>query len=211
MYSLGLPRLVLLPLAAVSVMALAQALPPTPVPAGAAYLATALLPAEHGRKLKVSSPAFAEGSDIPFANTGYRGNVFPGLSWSKGPRGTRSYVAVLQDADGLMGNDIILHWTTYNIPAATTKLPVGMTEPPRGAVAGPNRHGPGQGYLGPKTGPGPKHRYPFQVFALDIVLPAGPGLTWPALKDAMRGHVLASGQTVGLGRFDPTAPATPPR
>lgn len=196
---------------AVSTTTFAQALPPSPVAAGAEYVLIKLLPAKHGRKLRVSSPAFAEGGDVPFENTGYRGNTFPGLSWSKGPKGTRSYVAVLQDVDGLMGGDVVLHWTMYNIPGTVTALAPGMVAPPPGAEAGPNRHGPGQGYLGPRTGPGRKHRYPFQIFALDTVLPVDPGLSWTALKGAMRGHVLASGQTIGLGQLDPTAPPGPPR
>ena len=198
-------------LVATSGTVFAQALPPSPVAAGAAFVAIGLLPASDGQKLKVSSPAFAEGGDVPFENTGYRGNVFPGLKWSKGPRGTKSYVTLLQDADGLMGGkDVILHWTMYNIPANVTSLATGMTTPPPGAVAGPNRNGTSQGYLGPRTGPGRKHRYPFQVFALDTVIPSEPALTWAALKEAMTGHVLASGQTVGLGQLDPTAPPGPP-
>ena len=192
--------------------ALAEAPPPTPVAAGAAYVAIGLLPARGGARLKVSSPAFAEGGDVPFENTGWRGNVFPGLTWSRGPTGTRSYVALLQDADGLLGgNDAILHWTMYDIPAEVTTLAPGMTAPPPGAVAGPNRNGASGRYLGPRTGAGPKHRYPFQVFALDVTIPADPALSWPALKAAMAGHVLASGQTVGLGQLDPTAaPGAPP-
>lgn len=197
--------------AAVATTAAGQVLPPSPVAAGAAYVAIELLPAKGGKRLKVSSPAFPDGGDVPFANTGYRGSVFPGLNWSRGPRGTRSYVAVLQDADGLMGGkDVILHWTMYNIPAAVTRLAPGMTSPPAGAMAGPNRNGASQGFLGPRTGPGRKHRYPFQVFALDTMIPADPALNWTALKAAMKDHVLASGQTVGLGRIDPTAPPGPP-
>ena len=191
--------------------ALAQAPPPTPVPAGAAYVAIGLFPARSGGRLAVSSPGFAEGRDIPFEYTGWRANTFPGLSWSKGPPGTRSYVALLQDADGLLGgNDAILHWTMYDIPPEVTSLRLGMTAPPPGAMAGPNRNGPAKGYLGPRTGAGPKHRYPFQVFALDIVIPADPDISWAALKAAMKDHVLASGQTVGLGQLDPTAAPGPP-
>ena len=186
-----------------------KASPPKPVAAGATFVGTAVFPAK--RQLKVSSPAFADGGDVPFENTGWRANTFPGLSWTKGPAGTKSYVALLQDADGLMGgNDAILHWTMYNIPANVTSLPAGMTAPPPGAAAGPNRNGPSLGYLGPRTGAGAKHRYPFQVFALNTVIKADPKLSWVDLKAAMRGHVLASGQTVGLGQLDWTAPQGPP-
>jgi hypothetical protein len=39
-------------------------------------------PPKEGAHLSVSSPAFTDGADIPFENTQYRGNVFPGLAWS---------------------------------------------------------------------------------------------------------------------------------
>src|SRR5579872_4819274 len=87
-------------IAATAGVARAEAPPPAPVEAGAAYVAIGLLPAKGGAKLTVSSPAFADGGDVPFENTGWRANIFPGLTWSKGPPGTRSYVTVLQDADG---------------------------------------------------------------------------------------------------------------
>ena len=49
-----------------------------------------LMPAK--AKLKVTTPAFKEGEQIPFEYTQYRTNTFPGLSWSKGPKATKSYV-----------------------------------------------------------------------------------------------------------------------
>ena len=57
--------------------AAAQAPPPVEPARGAPYLVYATHPAKGGAKLSVSSPAFQAGSDIPFENTQYRGNVFP--------------------------------------------------------------------------------------------------------------------------------------
>jgi para-nitrobenzyl esterase len=189
----------------------AQAPPPPAVEAGAAHLAMTLIPAKGGAKLTVSSPAFRAGGDIPFENTQYRGNVFPGLSWSQGPAGTKSYVVIMQDTDAVVRGDAILHWTMYNIPAATTSLAAGMSQPPAGALYGPNIRGAAQAYMGPRTPPGPKHRYHLQVFALNTTLPADPAMTFDALKTAMAGHVLASGEVVGLGQADPNAPPPAPR
>jgi phosphatidylethanolamine-binding protein (PEBP) family uncharacterized protein len=69
--------------------------------------------------------------------------------------------------------------------------------------------------MGPHTPPGPKHHYHFQVFALDQVIPPDPALGYDALAAAMSGHVLASGELIGLGQADPNAaprqpPAAPP-
>src|ERR1700678_387940 len=75
---------------------------------GAAQLALATVPAKGTVRLTVESPAFKDGGDIPFENTQYRGNVFPGLSWSKGPQGTQYYVVIMQDTDAVVRGDAIL-------------------------------------------------------------------------------------------------------
>jgi para-nitrobenzyl esterase len=185
--------------------------PPNATEAAGDHLVLALIAAKDGGKLTVSSPAFKDGGDIPFENTQYRGNVFPGLKWSKGPKGTQSYVVIMQDTDALVRGDAILHWTLYDVPATVTQLDAGMTAPPAGASYGPNIRGPNHEYMGPRTPAGPKHRYHLQVFALDTTIPIDPQLSFDALKTALTGHVLASGQTIGLGQVDPTAPPPAPR
>ncbi|HEY3888233.1 MAG TPA: YbhB/YbcL family Raf kinase inhibitor-like protein [Caulobacteraceae bacterium] len=181
---------------------------------GAALLARATLTAKTNLKLTVTSPAFKTGGDIPFENTSYRGNIFPGLAWTKGPYGTRTYAVIMQDDDALPRGAPVLHWTMYDIPASVTKLDAGMTAPPAGASKGPNMMGPNHGYLGPLTPPGPRRHYHFQVFALDKTIAPAPVPSYAALTGAMQGHVLASGELVGLARVDPNAapraPAKPP-
>jgi para-nitrobenzyl esterase len=180
--------------------------PPSPAPAVAKPgLALTTFPAASGKTLKVSSPAFKDGADIPFENTQYRGNVFPGLGWSKGPYGTRSFVVIMQDADVNFRGGPLLHWSMYDIPAGDTKLAAGLTAPPAGASFGPNVRGPNHAYMGPHTPPGPKHHYHFQIFALDQTIPADPALSYDTLSAAMTGHVLASGELIGLGQADPNA------
>jgi para-nitrobenzyl esterase len=102
----------------------------------------------------------------------------------------------------------------WNIPANVTSLPADMAPEakPAGSVYGPNYSGPSSPYLGPRTPAGPKHNYHIQVFALDTTVPAEPAITaLPALITALTGHVLASGEVVGLGSVDPNAPPAPAR
>lgn len=186
----------------VAPMSFAQA-PPNATEPGAAQLALLNLPAKGAAKLTVTSPAFRAGGDIPFENTQYRGNVFPGLSWSAGPAGTKAYVVILQDGDAMVRGAPILHWTMVNIPASVMKLDAAMSAPPTGAAYGPNIRGAAQAYMGPRTPAGPKHRYHFQVFALDTTLPPEALGTYDALTAAMKDHVLASGETIGLGQVAP--------
>lgn len=164
-------------------------------------------PPKEGAHLSVTTPAFADGGDIPFENTQYRGNVFPGLTWTAGPQGTKSYAVILQDTDVHIGGAPILHWTLYDIPADVTKLDPAMPAAgnPQGSHYGPNVRGDAQPYLGPHTPPGDKHHYHLQVFALDAVLPQNDAMTYDMLTEAMRGHILASGEVVGLGQADPAA------
>jgi para-nitrobenzyl esterase len=167
---------------------------------GAAQLALATLAAKTDTHLTVDSPAFKSGGDIPFENTQYRGNVFPGLSWSKGPTGTRSYAIIMQDPDAIHDGMPILHWTMFNIPSGVNQLEVAMKAPPAGASYGPNIRGLNQAYAGPHTPPGPKHHYHLQLFALDTTLAADAAGGYAALAEAMKGHVLAAGELVGLAR-----------
>lgn len=179
---------------------------PSPTEVTGAARALVTLPAKNGAKLTVSTTAFANGGDIPFENTQYKGNVFPGLAWTSGPAGTKSYAIIMQDTDGTMRNSNglpILHWTMGNVPASVTKLDAGMTTAPPGASHGPNARGANQPYMGPRTPPGPKHRYHIQVFALDTMLSADAFATYAAMTAAMKDHVLASGEVVGLGQAMP--------
>ncbi len=181
-------------------MLAAQAAPPPPTEVGAAGLAMANLPAKSKAPLTVTSPAFHPGGDIPFENTQYKGNAFPGLTWTAGPSGTKSYAIIMQDGDGARNGEPFLHWTVFNIAPTTTTLAPGVSTVPSGAQFGPNYRGTNQPYLGPKTPAGPKHRYHLQVFALDATLTLDPTANYAALVAAMKDRVLASGELIGLGQ-----------
>ena len=173
--------------------------PPAPQAAIAGFPAKA--------HLTVTSPAFKTGSDMPFENTQYRGNIFPGLAWSAGPPATKAYVVMMQDTDRpIGGGKPLTHWSLINIPPEVRKLDAGMTTPPAGSTYGPNFKGANQPYLGPHTPPGPKHHYHFQVFALDTTI-GDPGPSIDALTASMQDHVLASGEVVPLAQIDPKAQA----
>jgi Raf kinase inhibitor-like YbhB/YbcL family protein len=194
--------------------AFAQAPPPPEVEAGKDLAAMVTLPAKDGAKLTVTTPGWKHGADIDFKYTQYKGNEFPGLEWSKGPASTKSYAIIMQDTDFVARGAPILHWSVVNVPATTTKLAAGMKpeEIPAGSIYGPNYQGPSKPYLGPRTPPGPKHRYHIQVLAIDTVLPADfSPKNYDELIAPLKGHVVASGSVMGLGQADPSAPPPQPR
>ena len=170
-----------------------------------------LMPAK--ARLTVTTPAFKDGGDIPFENTQYRTNTFPGLSWTKGPKATKSYVLIMQDNSLLLRGAPILHWTLFNIPASVTRLDAGMapTGNPAGSSYGPNYMGANKPYTGPRTPPGPGDNYHFEIFAIDTTVPDEARSSYDALIAAMKDHVLASGEVVGQGHADPDAPPPAPR
>ena len=175
----------------------APATPPAPTPPD---LAMALV-APDARRLAVEARAFGDGQPIPDAHAAEGQNASPALAWDEGPRGTMSYVVMMEDPAVAMEPPYV-HWTLYNVPAGVTRLDEGLPGAPRllkpdGALQGRNDRGT-LGYTGPRppVGDAP-HPYHFQVFALDAMLPLGHGASRAELLDAMRGHVLAAGETVG--------------
>lgn len=182
----------------------AQAPPPLDPDPGAELIITATNPGEG--KLTVTTSGWEDGADIPFEFTQYESNTFPGLKWSAGPAGTQSYAIIMQDSGFVARGSPVLHWSIVNIPASVTEFPAGMKpeEKPEGAIYGPNYRGANQPYLGPRTPPGPKHRYHIQVLALDTLLPADfAPKNYNELIEPLQGHVLASGAVIGLGQVKP--------
>jgi Raf kinase inhibitor-like YbhB/YbcL family protein len=197
-----------------AISALAQSPPPLDPDPGTSLLVTVTNPAK--AKLTVTTPGWKSSEDIPFKYTQYEGNTFPGLQWSKGPSSTKSYAIIMQDSGFVMRGSPILHWSMLNIPPTTTNLPEGMKpeDKPANAIYGPNYRGASQPYLGPRTPPGPKHRYHLQVLALDTIVPVDfAPKSYDELIAPFKDHVVAAGEVIGLGQVDPSAPppaARPP-
>ena len=179
---------------------------PPPTLGHADKLALTALPPRTDVRLMVTSLAFKDGADIPFENTQYRGNIFPGLAWTKGPAGTQSYAVIVQSELNGAGSATSIHLTLFNVSASVTKLDAGMTTPPKGATYGPNVHGLNEPYNGPHAHTAKKQAYHYQVLALDTILDLKPTVDYEPLVAAMTGHVVAGGEVVGLSAKDPNAP-----
>lgn len=149
----------------------------------------------------VTSPAFAEGADIPPRHSAYGDGLSPALRWSGLPAGTQSLVLMMEDPDARSARPFV-HWLAWNIDPAATGLPEGVTaaegpSAPAGLLQGRNSRGR-IGYFGPRPPGAEPHHYHFQLFALDARLDLPAGADREALLAALRGHVIARGQLVGL-------------
>ncbi|WP_038363534.1 YbhB/YbcL family Raf kinase inhibitor-like protein [Bosea sp. UNC402CLCol] len=151
--------------------------------------------------MKLTSPAFAEGGDIPsrYAGRGVGENVSPPLAWSGVPAETVELVLVMQDPDAPLPRPVT-HLVATDIAVDSEGVEEGMLRPetnPQIAFL------PGSlgriGYEGPRPirGHGP-HRYVFQLFALARVLPALDDVMLPELASGMAGWVLARAVLTGI-------------
>ena len=142
--------------------------------------------------LRLTSPAFTYGAAIPVRYTCDGEDLSPPLEWSAPPEGTRALVLLVADPDAPMGTWI--HWLVYDLPPTQRTLPEGAS-----GVGTPGRNSWRRtGYGGPCPPPGKPHRYFFRLYALDAPLGLPAGATWPQVEQAMRGHILAQGEWMGV-------------
>jgi Raf kinase inhibitor-like YbhB/YbcL family protein len=151
--------------------------------------------------LKIESPSFDDGSELPTAYTCDADGRSPPLRWSGVPDGTRSLALIIEDPDApdpAAPRKPFVHWLLYDIPPSTTELPqgAGPGELPSGTRAGQNDHGGFEYY--PPCPPIGRHRYYHTLYALDIELGEQDRLSRSGFLGAIEGHVLDKAELVGL-------------
>jgi Raf kinase inhibitor-like YbhB/YbcL family protein len=74
--------------------------------------------------MKLETPAWPDGGQIPTKYTQAGDEVSPPLTWSNVPDGVASFVLIAHDLDAAAGNgtEDLLHWMLWNIPAAATGI-----------------------------------------------------------------------------------------
>ena len=160
---------------------------------GGEILAIARSETQAPSTLAVDSADFAPGAAIPLRFSAYGDNVSPGLTWRGLPSGTTSLALMMEDPDAMSARPFV-HWLAWNLDLSAG-LPQGAL--PAGAVQGRNSRGT-SAYFGPRPHGKKPHHYHFQLFALDRRLDLPAGANREALLAAMKGHVVAKGELVGL-------------
>ncbi len=142
--------------------------------------------------LKLSSPVFQHNQMIPQKYTCDGADVSPPLLITNTPPGTKSLALIVDDPDAPAG--IWVHWVLWNIDPKTTEIRENSV--PAGAGQGMNDfRKPDYGGPCPPSG---THRYFFKLYALDAALNPGKGASKAALERAMKGHVIAQSELIGL-------------
>lgn len=144
--------------------------------------------------MKIISPVFSYGEEIPRKHTGLGLNINPPLQFKDFPKNTKSFVLWIEDQDALP--EPWIHWLVFNIPQGVTEISEGVI--PAGA-----REGLANNKTFGYEGPNPKyftgtHRYYFKVFALDSVLEIPPEANCETVKAKMWRHILDEGELLGL-------------
>ena len=145
--------------------------------------------------MRLDSPAFSDGGNIPPDYTCDGEDRAPPLVWSGVPNNAESLVLIVDDPDApdpAAPKRVWVHWVVYNLAPSTTGLDGAL---PGGANEGLNDWKQA-GYRGPCPPIG-RHRYFFKVYALDTQLPEIHQATKGKIEQAMAGHVLAQTQLVG--------------
>src|SRR5438552_11259588 len=137
-----------------------------------------------GGKMKITSPAFQEGGNIPSKFTCDGSDSNPALHFEGAPAEAKSLVLIVDDPDAPSG--LFTHWVVWNIDPKTTDIAEGSA--PAKGMQGKNDFGkPGYGGPCPPSG---THRYYFKIFALDGELALSPGSKRAQLDAAIKGHVI---------------------
>ncbi|HLX93088.1 MAG TPA: YbhB/YbcL family Raf kinase inhibitor-like protein [Puia sp.] len=139
--------------------------------------------------LQVTSPSFKNNDFMPSRYTCEGDNISPELKVDGIPQSAKSLAVTVFDPDAPNGG--VVHWAQWNIQPS----PI-IPEKVMDGVMGENVRGK-PGYTGPCP-PSGVHHYHFMVYALDTMLSIPAGSTRSDLDNAMRGHILAQGELVGL-------------
>ncbi len=139
--------------------------------------------------LQVRSVVFSHNGHIPPKYTCEGENINPPLEISNIPGDVKTLALIMEDPDAPKGT--FDHWIVWNIPPNAA-----IAEQSIPGISGTNSFGK-TGYGGPCP-PSGSHRYFFKVFALDaeLDLPAGAGKN--ELLEAMKDHIIAQGELMGL-------------
>jgi Raf kinase inhibitor-like YbhB/YbcL family protein len=142
--------------------------------------------------MNIEIDAFPNGACIPPKFSKQGGNCSPAISFQNVPHGTRSLVLLMDDPDAPRG--LFTHWVVYNIAPTLGGFPENQV--PEAVTQGRNSWDEAR-YGGPQP-PDREHRYFFHLYALDCLLPLGPGAGRGEVEREMEGHIIAEAEYLGL-------------
>ena len=144
--------------------------------------------------LILTSDGFTNGGAIPAKYSCAGDAMSPALAWSGAPAGTKSFALIVHDPDAPLA-DGFTHWLVVDLPGATTSLPPAIFQD--AAVPGGGTQLIGYSGMCPPVG-AVAHHYHFRLYALDTTLGVAASASKDTVEAAMKGHILAETDLVGL-------------
>ena len=169
----------------------------------------------------LTSPAFKSGDRFPLKYSCQGDNISPGLKWHHKPKGTKSWILVMNDPDVPYPNlpqaqkKNLIHWVLYDIPQGIMGLPSNVQNKRHGKNYNKIKYGINYSgktdYRGPCPPAGsPAHLYIFRLCALNIkTLGLPPNVTYEKLQAKMhkaRKHIIACTGLIAFYSLDPNHP-----
>ena len=139
------------------------------------------------KALKIESPAFKNGEEIPREYTCDGNDLSPPLKFINIPEKTGSLALIVDDPDAPMGTWV--HWVLWNLPASLTGISEGEN-----LFFGRGENDFKTLLYGGPCPPSGTHRYFFKLYALDTELELEDGATKEELQEAMEGHIIESAE-----------------
>lgn len=144
--------------------------------------------------LKVKTDALLPNGRLRMDHSCYRDGTAPPASWDGAPRGTQSYVLLLEEhksAAPPAAARPVIKWIVYNIPADKRSLPAALPQSRQfedGTRQARNDHGM-VGYVGPCVAD-EEVAYTLRLFALDTILTVPDDAQFTGMIPLMNGHII---------------------
>ncbi len=166
----------------------------TPTTGATTTAAPTIAPTASASTLTLTSDAFTNDGTLPVTHSCSGAGTSPALTWTGVPAGTKSFTLIVHDPDAPLAGGFT-HWIVTDLPATATSLPAAV---PAGATiaTGGTQITAFRGACPPVGATA--HHYHFRLYALDTVLGAAAGQTKETVEAAMKTHILAETDLVGL-------------
>jgi len=143
--------------------------------------------------MKLTSPAFENGGEIPAKYTCDGDDIITPLNISDVPANAKSLALVMDDPDAMKpAGKVWDHWVLWNLAPDTKEIK--ESQAPK-AVYG-NTSWNRTNWGGPCP-PDAEHTYQFKLYALNTMLDLPEGSTKQQLEAAMKGHIVAEALLTG--------------
>ncbi len=142
--------------------------------------------------MNLTSPAFADGADIPRTYSCAGDDVSPPLAWGDAPAEAKALLLIVDDPDARG----FVHWVVFDIPVTTSQLPEGASASGASLRQGTNSFGKA-GWRGPCP-PSGTHHYRFRLLAIRKPLGLTGAPTAERVLAAAEAQVVAETTLTGL-------------